>query len=287
MKTSLPARSIEHHAKIRKITEIILRVAKKKISFILFTGDIVRRGEQNDIVVRDISKDGDCYNFLIVTKLKKSARPEIAAELESKIRSEFASEDLQKLSVNIAIESFANFNLRVEGQRLLKEGILVYDASQIILSDPKQMTKERRLEFMKRSYQHWYNKGSTFLSMYELSKNRISDKGILAFLLHQATESFYACSLTVLTGNKPHTHDLKRLNYLLCIESNKFIDIFPSSNQDEIECFTLLQDSYADSRYYLGYWIDSSQLEYLVEKIEDLKDLTKEVCSTEIRALES
>jgi HEPN domain-containing protein len=105
--------------------------------------------------------------------------------------------------------------------------------------------------------------------------------------LHQATESFYNCSLMVLTGDKPHDHELERLNYLLCMESNQFIDVFPYSTKEERECFKLLENGYINSRYKFNYFITNEQLEYLAEKIEDLKEITKEICEKEIESLES
>ena len=79
MKTFLPERSIEHYSTIKQINDIILKVAQKKTAFILLLGDIVRRGQQNDII-----ESVNNYNFLIITKLRKDAKPEAVSELENK-----------------------------------------------------------------------------------------------------------------------------------------------------------------------------------------------------------
>ncbi len=110
--------------------------------------------------------------------------------------------------------------------------------------------------------------------------------GLLVLQLHQATESFYNCSLLVLTGEKPHSHELARLNYLLCAESNRFANVFPVSSKKEEKCFKLLENGYINSRYDFDLLITNQQLEYLVEKIEELREITKEVCEQEIKILE-
>ncbi len=280
MKTSLPQRSIEHYSIIKQINDIILEVAKKKITFILLLSSIVRRGGQDDILAND-------YNFLIVTKFRKYAKPEAASDIENQIRNKINAKVIDSGTIKITIESIDQFNSRSEAARLFKEGIMLYDANQIKLSEPKQMTKARRLENAQRGYKHWYNKGLDFLKSYRTLKNKLSDNSLSVLFLHQAAESFYNCSLLVLTGDKPHCHELERLNYLLCMESNRFIDIFPSSTKEERECFKLLENGYVDSRYGLDYFITIEQLEYLFARIEELRDVTKEVCEKEIEALEA
>ncbi len=288
MKTSVPSRSVEHHSKISKINDVILQVAKKKTAFIVFLSDIVHRGQQRNFNIKEPGNDND-YNFLIVTKLKKYAKSNLASELEGQIRNKLISEGIESFNdkITISIESIDQFNLRSEKQRLFKEGILLYDVNQIKLSEPKQITKERRKEIAQKGYKHWYKKGLDFLKIYEAMKHKIDDNGLLVLHLHQATESFYNCSLLVLTGNKPHSHELARLNYLLCAESNKFANIFPVSSKWEGECFKLLENGYINSRYDFDFLITNQQLEYLADKIIELRNITKEIYEEEMKMLET
>jgi POT family proton-dependent oligopeptide transporter len=283
MKTFLPIRSIEHYARVKKINEIIAKIAEKKAAYILLLGAVANRHEPD----ATIATNQPTYHFLIITKLKKYAKPEKATELKNKILTKLVKRDIGLGEVTITIESLAQFNLRTESNRVLKEGILLYDMSQIKLSEPKQMTKSSRLENAQKDYRHWYSKGINFLKTYRIIKNQLNDNGLLAFFLHQATESFYNCSLMVLAGDKPHSHELQRLNDLLCLELSRFANVFPLHTPKEKECFSLLESSYIDSRYNTDYSISREQLEYLAEKIEDLKELTKEVCDWEIDMLAS
>jgi POT family proton-dependent oligopeptide transporter len=307
MKTYLPNRSIDHYSKIKQINDVILKVGNKKIAFILLFGAVVRRGQEKAFDEKEEMTDGyiNNYNFLIVTKFRKHANPNKSSELEKEIRKKLVSKgielktqifkvpELRKSVIGdsvsnkiiIKIESIDQFNLRSESTRLFKEGILLYNANKIKLLEPKQITNDRRKEIARKSYKHWYNQGLDFIKSYEMLRNVISNN-LLVLYLHQAAESFYNCSLMVLTGNKPHCHELERLNYLLCKESNRFLDVFSTSSKEEKECFKLLEDGYINSRYNPDYLVSNKQLEYLFEKVENLKEITKEVCDKEIAFLE-
>jgi POT family proton-dependent oligopeptide transporter len=300
IKTSLPARSIEHYAKIKQINDIILKIAKKKIAFIILFGAIVRRGQDSND--KQISSEYiNNYHFLIVTKHKKDANLEISNKLEDEIikrlnevtnidaikSSQLKTQPTTNNKTTITVESIDQFNIRSEERKLFKEGVLLYDANTIRLSEPKQMTKDKRRQIAKESYQHWYNQGLDFLTIYENNKVKINNNRLLVFFLHQAAESFYACSLLVLTGEKPHSHELKWLNYLLCKESREFYNIFPTATKEQKECFELLEEGYVKSRYDQYYLISDQQLQYLFEKIKNLQEITQEICTKEIDLLEN
>ncbi len=295
VKSSLPARSIEHYAKIKRINDIILNIAKKKIARIVLFGEIVRRGQ--DPSDKQIPGEYDNnYHFLIVTKQKKDADPEISAKLENEIRKKLIAKGLgSKLQnaepapdskIAITFESIDQFNVRSEAIKLFQDGLLLYDSSEIKLSEPKQMTQFKRREIAKEGYRHWYNQGLDFLKIYETTRVTVNNNRLSIFFLHQATESFYACSLLVLTGEKPHSHKLNWLNYLLCHKSRKFYNIFPNTTSEQRICFQLLEEGYIKSRYDHNFLISNQRLEYLFERVDNLKEITEEVCMEEIRLLE-
>ena len=103
-----------------------------------------------------------------------------------------------------------------------------------------------------------------------------------AFLLHQTTESFYACALLVLIDYKPKTHDLIELGYFCSIQSNEFLTIFPFTTEEQKDCFELLRKAYVDARYKKEYSITKTQLEYLISRVEKLKNLVEEICKDKI-----
>ncbi len=309
IKNHLPNRSIEHYSKVRQITEIIAKITKKKVDFILFLGPVARRGKEFIEGEKIIDEDKNSHHFLIVTKLRKDAKPAVATALENKIRKKLVSRGIEKEissspileskspdteisptkndKIIITIESIDQFDLRSEGKRLFKEGILVYGNNEIKLLEPRQLTSSKRIAIAKEGYIYWYNQGMDFLRSYKTLKDTIHKKSLLVVHLHQATESFYSCAFLVLTGERPHSHELGRLNGLLCEESHAFLNIFPTHTSKQAECFRLLEKGYIDSRYEKNYVISNEQLEYLCERVEDLKDITEEVCKREIEFLES
>jgi HEPN domain-containing protein len=169
---------------------------------------------------------------------------------------------------------------------LVPESILLYGSRRAKLSDLYSKEK-KKTAIATRIYEHWYNKGSDFLKAAKILDGQLTDNTLVAFSLHQAAEQFCGCSLLILTGNKPKSHFLKDLNRLLAVQSNKFANIFPISSKEMEECFEVLESGYSGSRYDFDYSITNKQLEYLTERIEELRNVTKEVCEKEIEELEA
>ena len=105
---------------------------------------------------------------------------------------------------------------------------------------------------------------------------------IAAFELHQSAERYYMTTLLVYTDYKPKTHDLSGLHVRTCKQNSRFKAIFPQQTEEEIRMFTLLKKAYIDSRYKIGYEIKKEELEYLSERVKQLRDLTEEVCREKI-----
>ena len=105
-----------------------------------------------------------------------------------------------------------------------------------------------------------------------------------AFLLHQATEHFFNCSLLTLTDYKPKTHNLDILNKLCSSQNHQFLTIFPTATEEQKNCFNLLNSAYIDARYEESYTISKEQLEYLIERVEILKEITKKTCEEKIES---
>ena len=73
---------------------------------------------------------------------------------------------------------------------------------------------------------------------------------------------------------------------LCCSQNNQFLNIFPVGNKEQEDCFELLKKAYVDARYIKDYEITLSQLNYLIEKVMKLKEITKTVCEERIKLLD-
>jgi predicted nucleotidyltransferase/HEPN domain-containing protein len=289
MKTTLPIKSKDHQARIKEITDIIVNIGKDKIAFVILFGSFAR----GDWVYHTYQEDGIIYNYasdydlLIITKAKKHANLRAAYKLEDKIKLEIGKRELDKKhSVTLIIEALDKVNSELEKDRyffsdIKKEGILLYSSGEFELSKPKKLSEEEIKEIAADNYQHWFGNGQGFINQFRHAVND-KDYKIAAFNLHQATESFYHCTLLVLTGYKQKTHDLEKLGKLCAAHSSKFLTIFPQINREQSKCFKLLKAAYIEARYNKDYKISEEQLKYLIKRIEYLKEITQEICKSKI-----
>jgi HEPN domain-containing protein/predicted nucleotidyltransferase len=292
MKTTFPARSQPHQERIKEITDIILKVGKDKIAFIILFGSFARgewvfeRYSEGNAVYYYASD----YDILIITKSKrKDDENGISSfDLERKIKHEIELATIVRDSHNphFVIEPLDYVNSELEKGRyffsdIKKEGVVLYKSGEFELSESRLLSQEEVKEMAQEDYEHWFGNSQGFIKQF---KHALDDENykIAAFNLHQATESLYNCSLLVLTGYKPKSHDLEELNKLCSAQSNDFLTIFPSATEQQEECFKLLQKAYVDARYNKHYKINKEQLEYLIKRVEYLRTVSEKVCAKSI-----
>ena len=285
MKTKLPSQSQEHETRIREIADIIFKTAGDKIAFVILFGSFARGNWVRDRYVEDhiIYEYASDYDFLIITKPKSQLNGTSSFDLRRKIEREIYLNGLDAIhKSHLIVEPLDYINSELEKSQyffkdIKEEGILFYEDKDFKLAETRELSEVERGQIAKDNYDHWFGKAKNFLitfkTMFDLKQ--YSDA---AFLLHQATESFYKCSLLVLTGYKPKSHDLKELNSLAASQNNQFLIIFPLATKEQKDCFELLQKAYIEARYNKNYKITKEQLEYLVGRVERLREVVKGVC---------
>jgi len=298
MRSTFPDYSKPFEPYIRNITQIITNTAPEKIAFVILFGSFAR-----GTWVRDRYSEGNSiyeyasdFDFLVITNAKKKDEQgkEIedgisAFDLERKITHNIESAAVVREThrPHFVIEPIDYVNSELEKGRyffsdIKKEGILLYDSGKFKLSEARVLSENEVREIAKGDYEHWFNGGLSFLdTTYDPMKK--DDFVRAAFLLHQATENFYNCALLVITGYKPKTHDLVELNKLCSAQSNDFLIIFPQGTEEQKESFKLLNKSYIDARYNKHFKITKEQLEYLIKRVEGLKDVVEKICKDKIR----
>jgi HEPN domain-containing protein len=125
-------------------------------------------------------------------------------------------------------------------------------------------------------FERWFAAGSEFL---ETGKYAIEQgwSNRAAFLLHQATEQFYHCTLLVLTLYSPKSHKLNFLRSHAEDAAPELIDAWPRSDKASRRAFELLRQAYVNARYSPQYSISQEQLIWLGERIALLQELVREV----------
>ena len=106
-------------------------------------------------------------------------------------------------------------------------------------------------------------------------------------MLHQATEHFYTTILLVFTDYPPKDHNLETLGLKVEMCDKRFA-VFSQTMDQEKRLFELLKRAYIDARYKMDeYTITKSELEYLADKVNRLKELTEQICKDKINQIGS
>lgn len=283
MKTSFPKKSKDFEETIRSIAAKIIEISQDKIAFIILFGSFAKGSWVFDRYSEDntVYTYASDYDFLVVTKERNVKKNGISdSDLEKKI-GEIAYSKYGH-NPHFVIEPIDYVNSELEKGRyffsdIKKEGIMLYDSGEFKLADAKILSEKEVREIAREDYEHWLERATNFLSAsrFLFGNQKFIDS---SFQLHQATESFYNCTLLTLTGYKPKTHDLVELNKLCCAQSNDFLSIFPQATEEQKQSFKLLNKSYIDARYNKHFTITKEQLEYLTKRVEGLKGVVERVC---------
>jgi predicted nucleotidyltransferase/HEPN domain-containing protein len=295
MKTSLPENSLVIKDRLDAIVQEILAVARDQISMIILFGSYAKGTWVRDWYVEGhitYSYESD-LDILVVTKSPKYRGPK-GASFESDLTKRLKRKGLRGKSfgapwVTFVVEPIKYLNQQLEKSQyffsdIKKEGILLYDSGEFTLAEPKDLNLEERKQIAKDDFDVWFGSGTEFLLGVDFyTKQDLLNKA--AFLLHQATESFYSAILLVFTGYKPRLHDIEKLGSLASNYSDELLKIFPRDTKEQEEKFVLLKSAYTEARYNKNYKITEEQLLYLIKRIEKLKSITEEICTRRINEI--
>jgi len=295
MKTSLPENSLVIKDRLDAIVQEILAAAKDQIAMIILFGSYAKGTWVRDWYVEGhitYSYESD-LDILVVTKSPKYRGPK-GASFESDLTKRLERKGLRGKTfgapwVTFVVEPIKYLNQQLEKSQyffsdIKKEGILLYDSGEFTLAEPKDLNLEERKQIAKDDFDVWFGSGTEFLLGVDFyTKQDLLNKA--AFLLHQATESFYSAILLVFTGYKPRLHDIEKLGSLASNYSDELLKIFPRDTKEQEEKFVLLKSAYTEARYNKNYKITEEQLVYLIKRVEKLKSVTEEICTRRINEI--
>ncbi len=159
--------------------------------------------------------------------------------------------------------------------------MLLYDSERFKLAEARELTNAERKKIADEDYEHWFESACEFYGYFEHGMTREQWKSA-AFLLHQATDRFYAAFLLVHTGYKPKFHDIEKLGKLAAAEMHEMLRVFPRATDEEKARFDLLKRAYVDARYSKTYTITREDLEYLAARVAELRTMTEAACRKKI-----
>lgn len=164
---------------------------------------------------------------------------------------------------------------------IASQGIMLYDSGKCELVKPRKLSFKEIRDIAQIEFDSLYPYACNFFELVKICLSKEQNKEA-AFLLHQVCEKLYNCILMVYTNYRPKNHKLKDLNGMVKRFSVELVTVFPQNTDAEKECFDLLCRAYIEARYNLDFKISRQQLEYLISRVEILRDITERLCREKI-----
>ncbi len=267
-------------AELKLATEIIRDTLHP--AFIILFGSYARGNW-----VAEKTPDGAHYQYqsdldlLVVTSTEGQANQ---AETNTKLENTLNQRVRTPVSLIAHDIKFLNRRLK-KGQYFFsdiqKEGILLYDSGRFKLAHPRELEPKERKLLAQTDFEYWFIKAIKLRKAIDLFMGD-GDYSEAAFLLHQMTERMLSAVLLVFTRYKPNTHDLSKLLKRVASIEPKFLEVFPQGTEEERENFKSLRAAYVDARYKPSYAIKPEQLEWLIQRVEILQEITEKYCLQKI-----
>ena len=257
---------------------------------ITFGSRTVFQSDLDILVVCSLSVDTDYVAYLLrrVADKYRTILKELRANLvDSRVRRyappQLIAEDIETLNRGLS-ESKSFYS------DLIKDGITLYDTGNHILSTPQQLSHERIRDIAQGEFDECINDADGFLESGTFNFNQGRVK-LAAFMLHQACEKYYKAINLVFDNYRPKFHDLEDLRTEVIDYSQELFTLFPrhrspirESHSFEERCYDLLIRAYIESRYNPNFVVLKEEYEYMLQKTEELKDITMRICTEQIKA---
>ncbi len=223
------------------------------------------------------------YDLLMLVETKSDTQ-QTKLEMEFERRVEQAASIQTPVSILVHDIDFMNRRLRKAQYfftDIKKEGVLLFDTGKYVLQEAKELPPAERKKLAEEDFKYYFDEAHGFQKgvHFYLTEDELKKS---VFLLHQVAERLYTAILLVFTRYKPNTHDLDILRKLTNTIDNQLSVVFPSHTREEHELFKLLCKAYVDARYKPSYSITKEELLQLIERVEKLEAIGKQLCLKKI-----
>lgn len=279
MKTSLAHLPTSKQDDIRRITDIIVKkIQPEKV--ILFgsyaTGKWVEDRYSEGLITYEYVSD---YDILVITRQGERRKD---YEVQDIVVNTFRP----RTPINIIANDIDFVNRDLERNRyffsdIKKEGIMLYDAGNIPLAEPHELSPQEKKEMAQGDFEHWDGKASALLK--SAKRNFDDNEYTLAlFELHQSAESIYNAVMLVFTGYKPKTHNIEMLYHYNKNHSKELAMVFPQNTPEEKHYFEQLKRGYIEARYSKDFVVTKEELEILIARLSSLQSIAEKICREKI-----
>lgn len=228
--------------------------------------------------------------LIIVNHEKLTDRVEFWSTAEDRLNRELAITKTLRTPVNFIVHTLAEVNQGLAEGRyffidIARDGIALYESDDTDLPEPQPKTPSQALAMAQEYFEEWLPSGSRKLELALEAQSRGYPKDA-AFLLHQATESYYHCVLLVCTFYTPHVHNLGFLRTQAERIDPRLVEVWPRETKLDRSRFEKLKEAYVKARYSKHYRITEEELAWLGERVEELGHVVEAICAERIDALE-
>lgn len=227
------------------------------------------------------------YDILVIVNDERLADPEYWHRAQDHLMREWSIAKRISAPVGMVVHSMADVNGQLSRSRpffmdVVREGVVLYSLEEQHFEMPKPLDTAVAFLEAEQNYKQWFESASGFLRG---AHHMVADdlKNHAAFMLHQATEHAYHTVLLTLTLYSPKSHNIEFLRNKSEDIARDLIPVWPRDTKFARRCFELLQQAYVKARYSPYYTIRDAELEWIVQRVEMLHALTKEVCETHLR----
>lgn len=229
---------------------------------------------QSDLDIMVVTRDA--HTNLVERRLRDKVQPAYDKALAHRRHAipQFVVEDINFLNKNLEKKQYFYTDI-------ITEGIKMYDTKAVKLAKPCDLSFEEIKEIAVEEYNIYYPDGDTFLLqgyfLYEQEKYKIA-----SFDCHQACERLYSAISLVFTNYRLKSHKLPDLHGRVKEFSRELSIVFPQNTDFEKRCYDLICRAYIEARYNRDFVVTKEELEYMLQRVEVLKDITYRLCNEKI-----
>ncbi|PZQ57240.1 MAG: nucleotidyltransferase [Phenylobacterium zucineum] len=160
---------------------------------------------------------------------------------------------------------------------IVRDGLVLYDTGSSEFSRPQKLSPEEAHREAKENFEEWFPSASNFLELANAALEKAMAKEA-AFLLHQAAERLYHCTLLTQTLYSTKSHNLNFLRAQAERIAPELIPAWPRGTRFEKRTWELLRRAYVEARFSKHYAITAAELAWLAERIADLQSRVDRSC---------
>ena len=230
------------------------------------------------------------YDIVILTRKPIGA---IESSLYEKIKDRFFENKNRPFHthpqfVNYGIDEF-NYALSKAHYfetEIKRDGVILYDSGAYKLARRRRLDYTEIRERAQKYFDDKFGRANDFLDGVKFYSD--TNRYLMAsFHLHQSAENFLRTipMVFILYGHK--SHNLSELMNATKKYAPEIFKALPRDTPEEKRLFDLLQRAYIESRYNPDFEVTKEDIDALIPKVEQLRDIVEKVCRDRIAYYES